>query len=277
MAVYSKYGRKEITTSLTGNFDFKLQKLYYCLESAVSKDSRLMQAIGDRGSLAILGTVIAKSGLGGGWVTLAEIDAAIVPRRIATSRRIRALVEWLEHCGGLERTRPDIDLRRRPFRVSGWLVRALGDLTSASFAAMGASASPELPGLDLQGAVAFLARRILPCVLDAAVLPPEVVALTELRGGYLLMLRLLCEARGRAGGARVEFSRKRFARTFHVSRAHVTGLIARAERYGWLKRLDGEAIRIENHVYAAWCAFFDDQLTMLGRIAAEFEDASGDA
>lgn len=258
------------TTILTGNLRFNLQILSKCLENAIRREPRLMQTIGDRGSFAIISALLAGAGSEAGSVTLADVNAAVVPRGLATSRRVRALVEWLEHCGGLERVRTATDARRRPFQPSGWLIDALQDALAAAFGASGPSWAADRARANPRRTITSFARRILPFVLDAEALSPEVASLTEHRGGYLLMLRLICEARQDADGAAiVDLSRKGFARAHHLSRAHVTALIARAERRGWLTRLPGETIRLDPGFHSAWQLFLARQIAILNQVAGK--------
>ena len=60
--------------------------------------------------------------------------------------------------------------------------------------------------------------------------------------GFPLLLELLLAAVSGPRDRRVEFSRKAAARADGISRAHVTGLLAKAERLNYLKRTDSRLL-----------------------------------
>ncbi|WP_454703386.1 hypothetical protein [Agrobacterium leguminum] len=174
----------------------------------------------------------------GGQFTLAAA-AVVVPPGWASSRRTRALIDWLELGESAQRHPPGDDNRERP-SVNGWIISAIETL--ASTYRVGA-ASPwrtlrqrnasrrKLIGTGIDGVSWFLRHaqdlpflsggmRFLghaPGFPDPVV--PAVAAKTD-----------TCDATG------CVFSRKATARTYGVSRAHVTAILARAERLNILQR-----------------------------------------
>lgn len=226
-----------------------------CLCAQVSivfkRERRLVRAIGDFGAFATVICALGPGSVHEGQFTLAAVQAAVVPRGWASSRRTRALIDWLELEGTAQRLPPCGDRRERPWSLNGWLVDAVQTLTAAYLAA--ASPWHEHPAVVTSEKTADGVSTLLDGVNWLLRHPPELHQLSEEMRiflghatGFPLLLDLLSAATASgSNGTGCEFSRKAAARAYGISRAHVTALLAKAERLNFLQR-NGSRIILSN-------------------------------
>ncbi len=211
--------------------------------SAVFKqEQRLVRAFGDFGAFA---TVMCAIGLGsghGGQFTLAAVQAVVVPPGWASSRRTRALIDWLELENTAQRHPPGGDNRERPWRLSGWLITAIETLATAYLTA--ASPWEISPAMEASGEKAVGTDAVIDGVSwslrhaqDLSFVSEEMRMFLGHAPGFPILLDLLSAAKTEACDATgCVFSRKAAARAYGISRAHVTAMLARAERFNMLMR-----------------------------------------
>lgn len=236
------------------------------IDQMARKYSLSPHALGDKGSLAIVALLLKGSISAGRSATLAEISASMERSGLATARRVRAMIEWLEHCGALERVQIGQDRRRRPFRVTGWLLHALHELAWL-VALAGAANAMDWLAEEVRGTDRFLLAMAAPLfefIQKGALLPDTINLFVDYRAGYALLVHLMGAASLREDGTVLtQVSRKALARTVHVSRAQITGIIARAERLGLVTRLAGERILLDRGFHEDCLSFFRLQMTGL--------------
>jgi hypothetical protein len=222
-------------------FDEAVTHLCAQISIVFQRERRLVRAIGDFGAFA---TVVCALGLGsihGRQFTLAAVQAIVVPRGWVSSRRTRALIDWLELEGTAQRHPPSHDNRERPWSLNGWLVLAVQTLATAYLAA----ASPwvehraETPGMMSAGASALIegVSWLLRQTDELHPVSEETRMFMGHAPGFPILLDLVVATKTSAFDATgCEFSRKAAARAYGISRAHVTALLARAERLNFLRR-----------------------------------------
>ncbi len=211
--------------------------------SAVFKqEQRLVRAFGDFGAFA---TVMCAVGLGsvhGGQFTLAAVQAVVVPPGWASSRRTRALIDWLELEDTAQRHPPGGDNRERPWSLNGWLIAAIETLATAYLTAAspwGISPAMEASDEEAIGTDAVIdgVSWSLRHAQDLSFLSEEMRMFLGHAPGFPILLDLLSAAKtGACDATGCAFSRKAAARAYGISRAHVTAMLARAERLNMLKR-----------------------------------------
>ena len=103
-------------------FDVALQCFCDGVPAVFRREPRLVRAIGDTGAFATVAVIIARQTEQG--ITLARVQR-IVCGRLASTRRVRAMVDELARTGAVVRIASAIDARQRPFRAGGWLMDAL--------------------------------------------------------------------------------------------------------------------------------------------------------
>ncbi|MCZ7447924.1 hypothetical protein O8B93_10050 [Agrobacterium rhizogenes] len=183
----------------------------------------------------------------GAQFTLAAVQAVVVPAGWISSRRTRALIDWLELEHAAARHPPGRDYRERPWSLNGWLIAAVERLTETYLVAASPwriTATGEMP--EEKSTVTNMMRGGVSWFLgNAQELPASSEEIRMFLGhapGFPLLLDLLLAARrGTCGATGCEFSRKATAHAYGVSRAHITALLARAERLNFLKR-DGARV-----------------------------------
>ena len=77
-------------------FDGTVIRLCSQISRVYKQEPRLVRALGDFGAFATILCAVALASVHGGRFTLAEVQAVVVPRSWASSRRTRALIDWLE-------------------------------------------------------------------------------------------------------------------------------------------------------------------------------------
>ncbi|MFK3780332.1 hypothetical protein [Agrobacterium sp. NPDC089420] len=223
-------------------FDDAVMHLCAHIPAIFKRERRLVRAFGDFGAFA---AVMCAAGLGashGMPFTLAAVQAVVVPPGWISSRRIRALIDWLELENAAQRHPPRGDNRERPWSLDGWLPVAIEALARTYLTA--ASPWETAPAADRPQDTVIETGMLIDGVSwflrHARELPPPSDEMRMFLGhapGFPLLLDLLLaagtDARDTAG---CEFSRKAAARAYGTSRAHVTALLARAERAHILRR-----------------------------------------
>ncbi|MDH7808826.1 MULTISPECIES: hypothetical protein [unclassified Rhizobium] len=219
---------------------------YLCdqITRVYKEERRLVRAFGDLGAFTAVTCALALCSIQGGRFTLATVQRVVVPKGWASSRRIRALIDWLELENTAQRHAPFFDNRERPWSLNGWLVLTVGTLAEIYLAA----ASPwiERQQINTPEQTATVKRNLIDGVCWLLAHSQELPQMSdEMRmflghaPGFPLLLELLsAAAASEADGTGCEFSRKAAARAYGISRAHVTGLLAKAERLNYLKRTD---------------------------------------
>lgn len=222
---------------------------YLCanIPAVFKQEQRLVRALGDFGAFA---TVMCAAGLGsppGAQFTLAAVQAVVVPAGWISSRRTRALIDWLELEHAAARRPPGGDNRERPWSLNGWLIAAVERLAETYLVAASpwwVAAKEKMPE-EKSTATDILRGGVSWFLGNARELPVSSAEMRMFLGhapGFPLLLDLLFAIRTSARDATgCEFSRKATARAYGVSRAHVTALLARAERLNVLKR-DGARV-----------------------------------
>lgn len=204
-------------------------------------ETRLVRAIGDFGAFSIVMQATAIAARGDGVFTLAAVQSEIVPLGWASSRRVRALVEWLEWAGCARQTFPAKDQRKRPWSITGWLqgaIQGLADIYLAVTHPWRGGGVPAHAATELSLALASL-DRLMHVARHALVSSAEMRHFANHAAGFPILLDLLracMDANWPSAG--VLFSRKALAKAYNISRAHVTKILAKAERLGMLRRQD---------------------------------------
>ncbi len=105
---------------------------YLCthLSNAFKQEQRLVRALGDFGAFATVMCAVGIASVHGGQFTLAAVQAVVVPPGWASSRRTRALIDWLELENTAQRHPPGGDNRERPWSLNGWIISAIERLAS---------------------------------------------------------------------------------------------------------------------------------------------------
>lgn len=221
------------------------------ISTVFKQEPRLVRAIGDFGAFATILCAMALASIHGGQFTLAAVQAIVVPRGWASSRRTRALIDWLELEGAARRHQPRDDNRERPWSLCGWLIMAIETLAEAYLAAaapwepqpvMDRPAKDDIGINSLIDGVGWLLKQ------QQELIPTSMETLMFLghAPGFPLLLDLLSAAKtSKSDASDCEFSRKAAARAYGVSRAQVTALLAKAERLTILKR-DGSRILLSD-------------------------------
>lgn len=265
---YHNIDRDESVSDIVVRNDLKF--LIDVIDAIFRHEPRIIRAIGDRGSFSAIAVILGQTIVDGAPATLSSVDREIVKRGIATSRRSRALIEWLEHSGGVDRAQARSGAKGRPIRISGWLLSHVNELCDVVCRAARREKQLVDHRQERQSENSRFSTVIQRCyafVLAGARMPAIVEHFTEHQGGFLILLRLVSEARRDDQGiATVDFSRKSFADIHSVSRAHVTALIARAERAGWLERLSGTRLVLEDQFDSICLSFFKNLLTIIRHI-----------
>ena len=217
---------------------------YLCthLSNAFKQEQRLVRALGDFGAFATVMCAVGIASVHGGQFTLAAVQAVVVPPGWASSRRTRALIDWLELENTAQRHPPGGDNRERPWSLNGWIISAIERLASTYCVA----ASPwqtlpatETPAEEAIGTGALIdgVSWFLRHAQDLPFLSEGMRMFLGHAPGFLILLDLLSAAKTDACDATgCVFSRKATARAYGVSRAHVTAILARAERLNILQR-----------------------------------------
>ncbi|MCZ7467257.1 hypothetical protein [Rhizobium rhizogenes] len=223
-------------------FDETVIRLCSQISMVFKQEPRLVRAIGDFGAFATILCAIGLASIHGGQFTLAAVQAVVVPRGWASSRRTRALIDWLELEGAARRHQPRGDNRERPWSLCGWLITAIETLAEAYLVAaapweaqpvLGRPAKDDIGVNILVDGIGWLLKQ------QQALTPISMETLMFLghAPGFPLLLDLLSAAKtSRSDASDCEFSRKAAARAYGISRAHVTALLAKAERLSILKR-----------------------------------------
>ncbi len=221
-------------------FDGAVSVLCQQISLTFRQETRLVRAFGDLGAFATVMCALGICSIQRGQFTLASVQGIIVPGGWASSRRIRALIDWLELENAAQRHPPSLDKRERPWTLSGWPVIAVNSLAESYRSAASPwgggrhrSKTPEHPAADISplvDGVYWILRHSdeLPLMSD------EMRMFLGHSPGFPLLLELILETVGSDGVC--EFSRKSAARSYGISRAHVTSLLAKAERLNYLKR-----------------------------------------
>lgn len=212
------------------------------ISTVFKQEPRLVRAIGDFGAFATILCALGLTSIHGGRFTLAAVQAVVVPRGWASSRRTRALIDWLELEGAARRHQPSGDNRERPWSLCGWLIMAIETLAEAYLAAATPwEARPVMdrPAKDDIGINIFIDGVGWLLKQQQELIPTSMETLMFLghAPGFPLLLDLLSAAKtSKSGASDCEFSRKAAARAYGISRAHVTALLAKAERLSILRR-----------------------------------------
>lgn len=231
-------------------FDETVIRLCSQISRVYKQEPRLVRALGDFGAFATILCAVALASVHGGRFTLAEVQAVVVPRGWASSRRTRALIDWLELEGAARRHQPNGDNRERPWSLCGWLIMAIETLAEAYLAAaVPWQAQPfmDRPAKDI--GVNILIDGVGWLLKQPQEFSPTSMETLMFLGhapGFPLLLDLLSAAKtSKSGASNCEFSRKAAARAYGISRAQVTALLAKAERLSILKR-DGSRILLSD-------------------------------
>ncbi|CUX56754.1 conserved hypothetical protein [Agrobacterium deltaense Zutra 3/1] len=214
---------------------------YLCthISIAFKQEQRLVRALGDFGAFATVMCAAGIASVNGGQFTLAAVQAVVVPPGWASSRRTRALIDWLELENTAQRHPPGGDNRERPWSLNGWIISAIETL--ASTYRLAASPWETLPA-PAEGAIGTDAlidgvSWFLRHAQDLPFLSEEMRMFLGHAPGFPILLDLLSAAKTDACDATgCVFSRKATARAYGISRAHVTAILARAERLNILQR-----------------------------------------
>lgn len=233
-------------------FDAAVSTLRLELRRLVEDEPRLLRAIGDAGAFAIVVCAIGLAEDGDGTFTFAQLQAIIVPRRWASGRRVRSLIDWLEWSGAALRHSTPRDGRERPWSLCGWLLPSISGLARAFVTATAPwrrKGNVQRPPEDVESEIEGLVRAVGRCFV-AEPLPVPAGAETRLfashAAGLLVLLDLVDQPRPvEAVPHSVRFSRKAASRIYGVSRAHVTAILARAEDLQFLVRNGDDIVLTE--------------------------------
>ena len=214
------------------------------IPAVFKQEQRLVRALGDFGAFATVMCAVGLASVPDGQFTLAAVQAVTVPPGWVSSRRTRALIDWLELENAAQRHPPHGDNRERPWSLSNWLIAAVE--TFARTYLLAASPWQISPATETEeAAIQTLIDGVGWFLRHAGELPLPSEEMRMFLGhapGFPLLLDLLFAARtGGADATGFEFSRKAAARSYGISRAHVTAIVARAERLDILRR-DGSRI-----------------------------------
>ncbi|HEY0281145.1 MAG TPA: hypothetical protein VGC27_00810 [Rhizomicrobium sp.] len=216
-------------------FDKALRRLSRDLATLHRFEPQLVYAVGDRGAFAIVAAGIAFETERG--VTLAAVQDFVVGAKLASVGRVRGFFSNLARTGAATPLHDRQDGRRRPWSFGGWLLptleRWLGAYRDALAEMDGVVDGPTLP-LYMRRSVAAYQRQGAP--LAAAYSGLSLFLDRQL--GHLLLLEAVVRAEDTLTDRDIvsTVSRKRFARGLRTSRAHITLLLADAERRGLLQR-----------------------------------------
>ncbi|WP_421400297.1 hypothetical protein [Agrobacterium fabrum] len=232
-------------------FDEAVTCLCGQISTVFKEERRLVRAFGDLGAFTTVVYALGLCSIQGGQFTLAAVQGVIVPMGWASSRRTRALIDWLELENTAQRHPPFLDNRERPWSLNGWLVLTVETLAAIYLAAASPWAERQQANTPEQTAAGI--RGLIDGVCWLLVNSQELPQMSdEMRmflwhaPGFPLLLELLSAAVTSAPcDAGCEFSRKAAARAYGISRAQVTGLLAKAERLNYLTRI-GSRVRLSD-------------------------------
>ncbi|MGL3606251.1 hypothetical protein ACSV9I_07040 [Rhizobium sp. G187] len=204
-------------------------------------DTRLVRAIGDFGAFSIVMRATAIATSENGTFTLAAVQAGIVRLGWASQRRVRALVEWLEWAGCARQVLPSADLRKRPWSITGWLETGIHKLAEIYLAVTYPWRGDRVPATVATELSMFVGSfdQLMHSAGRRLLFSAEIRLFSNHAAGFPILLDLLracMEANWPSAG--VLFSRKALAKAYNISRAHVTKILAKAERLGMVHRQD---------------------------------------
>ncbi len=204
-------------------------------------DTRLVRAVGDFGAFSIVMSATAAAATGDGTFNLASVQSQIVRLKWASSRRVRALVEWLEWAGSVRKVTPSGDLRKRPWYITGWLQATMDALLKLYLTVTHPWMVTDVLTTIATQMSMFLANlnQLMQSTANWPVWSSETRLFSNHAAGFPILLDLLracMEANWPSAG--VFFSRKALAKAYNISRAHVTKILAQAERLGMVRRRD---------------------------------------
>jgi len=234
-------------------FQSSLLQLCCAVPNVYKQNPILLRSMGDLGSLFTVAVILAKQQNG---VTLADIQR-VVCNRLASARRVRAIVGELERSGAVTRKLSFGDSRRRLIVVGSWFP----DILAVWGKAYADSAKPWLPNnksLTPSTASDWTSRFLAGWVsyygefgfLLADGYPVVLTFLNHL-AGHVMLLEIIGSAVALDDGtALASFSRKAAAHSLDLSRAHFAAILAKCEKNGWMKRLNtGTHIILAEAVY----------------------------
>lgn len=234
-------------------FDKALCRLSRALAAAFRSEPRLLDAIGDRGAFAVVAAGLAFQTPSG--VTLAAIQDFVVKNQLASARRVRSVAANLVRTGAVWPLRRGQDARARPLAIGGWLSLALERWhdayvqAAAELSNLAATESAESAN-RLEAHLKRVVARYPATGVNLASAFEDLSLFLDRKGGHLVLLELLSGALAASAQRYIgsTLSRKRIARDLGVSRAHVTLLLADAEKRGLLHRT-GTAVRLRAKIY----------------------------
>ncbi|WP_137134375.1 hypothetical protein [Rhizobium sp. FKY42] len=211
------------------------------LPAMFKAETRLVRAMGDFGAFSIVVSATAAAATGDGTFNLASVQSQVVRLKWASSRRVRALVEWLEWAGSVRKAAPSGDLRKRPWYITGWLQATIDALLELFLTVTHPWRMPDFLTTIATQMSMFLANlnQMMQTTANWTVWSSESRLFANHVAGFPILLDLLracMEANWPSAG--VFFSRKALAKAYNISRAHVTKILAQAERLGVVRRRD---------------------------------------
>jgi hypothetical protein len=235
----ARIARATLAVMAHREFAQSLRQFCCLVPDAYRLEPGLTRAIGDLGSLITVGAILAKQGQHNATLTTVQ---RIVCDRLASQRRVRAIVGELERTQAIARVVAAGDSRSRQIIVGGWLPGALAAWGNAyaSSARPWLSALPILTPALASWGMKLLAGWALAYEQSGFLLAdghPVVSMFTNRLGGHPMILQIIGSAVPLPDGtAFASFSRKAASRSFGLSRTHFTAILVRSERLGWMHR-----------------------------------------
>lgn len=212
--------------------------------------NRLM---GQAGRFAMLAFLIARgTGQADAGITLTELTTLLRKRRFASPGRTHAMARHLRDVGAVVVSDKADDGRERPLRptailmaqASRWIERSLGPAEHVTTLPAPAAALVQRPGFVQR----YFAEMAAPYFAEGFILYdgfPEVEALMQHAGGYVLMIEMLRTATAVDGAILSDLPSSALSARLVISRAQVRRMVRFAEESGWLRRAETDARTVE--------------------------------
>lgn len=225
-------------------FQSSVEMICRSVPKVFKSEPRLVRAVGDFGAMAVVVSATALASENEGVFTYSSTQSLIVKHKWASTRRVRAIFEWLEWEETITRSAQSGDRRMKPLSVVGWLQAGIQALAVAYIEAaqpwqqVDKNKPPRDRAMDAEKIVVGL-YKLLAIVAGPFLVSVETRLFASHAAGYPLLLDLIanCMAAGWPASG-VLFSRKSHAESYNVSRAHITKIFAKAEEAGILSRTE---------------------------------------
>jgi hypothetical protein len=211
------------------------------------------RVMGQAGRFAMLALLIARgAGRDAAGVTIGELITLLARRRLASPGRTHAMVRYMRDVGAVVASEAAGDGREKPLvptailmgQAARWIERSLGPAECVT-------ALPE-PAAVLVRRSGFVARYFVemaaPYAAEGFILYddfPEVEALMQHAGGYVLMIETLRTACRTDDRIVADLPSSGLAARLVISRGQVRRVLRRAEENGWLRRAAGDRRTVE--------------------------------